>query len=203
MSRKSDKAHWGPDTKKRLALEAAKLIATESIPNYQQAKKKAAERLGIPTTRDLPSNKEVEEELRAYQGLFQQDSQPSALYTLRLIAVEAMLFFQLFKPKLWGAVLDGTANQHTSIELHAFAETSERFNIFLLDHNIPFEVLNRRYSFGHLEPETFPLFRFIVQETPIEVTVFPLIRIKQVPSLTPNGNIIQRININELNKLME
>jgi len=199
MSRKLD---WGQETRKRLALEAAKLIATESISNYPQAKKKAAERLGVSDTHDLPSNKEVEDELRAYQGLFQQETQSSELHTLRMIAAEAMLFFQTFKPRLCGAVLDGTANQHSSIELHTFAETSEEFNLFLLEHNIPFEILNRRYSFGHLEPETFPLFRFIVKETPIEVTVFPSVRLKQSPSQTTHGNNIQRINLGELNKLL-
>jgi len=201
----SRKANWGQETRKRLALESAKLIAIEGISDYQQAKKKAAERLGIPLTHDLPSNKEVEEELRAYQNLFQKNSQPSTLHALRLIALEAMLFFQQFKPRIWGAVLDGTASEHSSIQLHAFAETAEEFNIFLLEHNIPFETFEQRCAFGHQEPEIFPGFRFVVKETPIELTIFPWVRLKQSPSVISNRSkeTIQRASMKELQGLMQ
>ncbi len=200
----SRKTNWGQETKKRLALESAKLIAIEGISNYQQAKKKAAERLGLPQTHDLPSNAEVEKELRAYQNLFQQNTQASALHALRLIALEAMLFFQQFKPRIFGPVLDGIASEHSSIQLHAFAETAEEFNIFLLEQHIPFETFEQRYTFGHQEPEIFPGFRFVVKETPIELIIFPWIRLKQSPSIISNRSrdTIRRASMKELQELI-
>jgi hypothetical protein len=60
-----------PDhTRKMIAAEAARIMATQAQCNYRIAKQKAAERLGLNTKTALPSNVEVENALRAYQGFY-------------------------------------------------------------------------------------------------------------------------------------
>src|SRR3546814_7723234 len=54
----------------RLAHEAARLMAEGGIRDYHQAKLKAATRLGIHDDASLPRNREIEDALREYHGMF-------------------------------------------------------------------------------------------------------------------------------------
>ena len=65
-------------TRRRIAVEAARLISEHGIRDYHVAKRKAAERLGIQVDTALPKNSEIEDALREYQRLFQADEQPRA-----------------------------------------------------------------------------------------------------------------------------
>ena len=111
--------------RQRIAQEAARLIVSEGIRDYLVAKRKAAERLGAPDTQNLPRNIEVEQELAAYQRLFQEQNQPSRLRELREAALNAMRFFERFEPRLTGSVLSGTAGAHSDVNLHLFADAPE------------------------------------------------------------------------------
>ena len=53
-----------------LALEAARIIATEGIQDYQQAKRKASERIGNSNHGSLPSNYEIEQAVSSFSHTF-------------------------------------------------------------------------------------------------------------------------------------
>ena len=80
------------ERRRRLAHEAARLMAESGIRDYHQAKLKAAERLGIHDDASLPRNREIEDALREYQRLFQGDVQ-AGLQQRREAALRAMEFF--------------------------------------------------------------------------------------------------------------
>ena len=65
-------------------------VATEGQHNYHAAKKKAAERIGVSERLALPSNVEVKDALRRYQGLYGGTAHQENLERLRRIAVQAM-----------------------------------------------------------------------------------------------------------------
>ncbi len=50
----------------RIAQEAARLMSEEGVQDYYAAKRKAAQHLGAPDTRNMPRNQEVEEALHEY-----------------------------------------------------------------------------------------------------------------------------------------
>ena len=100
------------EKRRRIAVEAARLITEQGLRDYHQAKLKAAERLGYGDDQDLPRNTEVEEALREHQRLFQADTHPALLEGLRDTAREALRYFASFQPRLVGAVLEGTADAH-------------------------------------------------------------------------------------------
>src|SRR5688572_25916883 len=104
------------ERRRRLAHEAARLMAESGIRDYHQAKLKAAERLGIHDDASLPRNREIEDALREYQRLFQGDVQ-AGLQQRREAALRAMEFFSAFDPRLVGPVLDGTADRHAPVAL--------------------------------------------------------------------------------------
>ena len=125
-----------------IAIGAARLIAQCGL-DYGSAKRKAAaEIVGKRRVPDnfLPDNDAIEDEVRAYQQLFQQDSQPARLASLRRTALELMKFLGEFSPYLTGAALNGTAGEYSGICLEVFVDSAKDLEIFLLNHRVRFEA---------------------------------------------------------------
>jgi len=190
--------------RQRLTQEAARLMADEGIASYYKAKCKAAERLGATDTRNMPGNYEIEQALMDYQRLFKADTQPVALRRLRASALRAMRFFTGFTPRLVGPVLNGTADEHSDVQLHAFTDTPEQISLFLMDQDIPFELSERRLSFSKKEdPLTYPVYRFVAGNVGVEITVFPVDGIRQAPLSPVDGRPVKRAALAVVEKLVE
>ena len=69
--------------RQQVAHEAAKLMVESGIRDYQLAKRKAAVRLGMAESRDLPRNDEIEREREAYQRLFGDEERSRHVISLR------------------------------------------------------------------------------------------------------------------------
>ena len=125
-----------------IAAAAARMIA-EDGSDYGSAKRKAAKQIlgdsKVPGDL-LPDNSEIEEEVRIYNELFFGDTQPARLLHLRRLALRLMEDLAQFKPHLTGAVLNGTAGEHSDIHLHLFADSAKDVEIYLLNKNVNFEV---------------------------------------------------------------
>ena len=125
-----------------IAAAAARMIAEDGA-DYASAKRKAAKLIiGHQKIRGdvLPDNAQIEAQVREYQALFFGESQPQRLRHLRLIALELMEKLADFSPWLIGAVLNGTAGEHSDIHLLLFADNTKEVAVFLLNANIPYEV---------------------------------------------------------------
>lgn len=189
--------------RERLVQEAARIMADEGIKDYLQAKKKAAQHLGAPDTRNMPTNREVQEALRRYQRLFQSDSQPQRLRRLRRLAVEAMAFLERFRPRLVGSVLDGSAGAYSDINLHVFADTAEEVALFLMDNGIPFETQERRLRFGKDDYASLTVYRFSADGEMVDLTVFGEAGRKEPPRNRVDGAAMIRARIEEVQALLE
>lgn len=165
----------------RVAQEAARLISEHGIHDYRRAKLKAAERLGIEADQALPRNREIEQALREHQRLFLADSQPHALQQRREAACAAMRFFARFQPRLVGAVLNGTADEHSPVQLHLFCDDVEDFARFLHEHDIPARQQSRRVRLDRRTEADFPVFLLTADDLPFDLTVMPHERLRQAP----------------------
>jgi hypothetical protein len=125
--------------RREIASVAARLMAEGGIDDYGYAKRKAARQLGLPDDEALPTNAEVEAELRTYQALYQSEEQPALLKELRLAALGAMRFLADFRPYLTGPVLDGTAGRYAEVEIELFAESAKEVEIFLINHGMRYD----------------------------------------------------------------
>ncbi|HYD95628.1 MAG TPA: hypothetical protein VEC01_09915 [Noviherbaspirillum sp.] len=137
-----------------IAAAAARLIAEDGA-DYGTAKKKAARQvLGNAKVRGeiMPDNAQIEEEVRIYNELFFADTQPARLLHLRKLALRLMEDLARFSPYLTGAVLNGTAGEHSDIHLQLFAESAKDVEIFLLNKNVDFEVSETPHFSGRGEP---------------------------------------------------
>lgn len=128
--------------RQEIAARAARLIAEDGL-DYASAKRKAIRQIaGAQKLQGdfLPDNEEITEEVRLYQQLFQADSQPGYLATLRETAVALMRMLAEYHPYVTGAVLNGTANKHSDIHLHLYTDSAKDVEIFLINQGIDFEV---------------------------------------------------------------
>ena len=185
-----------------LAQECARLMAEEGIKDFLTAKRKAAARLGVSKRALLPGNAEIEQALVEYQRLFKAAEQPLQLRRLRQAALEAMRFLARFRPRLVGAVLNGTAGPHADVNLHLFADTSEEVALFLLEHTIPFEASERRLRLGNGEYASFPVFGFGAGGVNIDLTVFGPGAEREAPRSPVDGRPMRRAGLAEVQSLL-
>ncbi len=125
-----------------IAAAAARMIAEDGA-DYGSAKRKAAKLvLGNTKVRGdvLPDNAQIEAEVREYQALFFGEEQAQRLLQLRQLALQLMERFADFSPYLTGAVLNGTAGEHSDIHLQLFSESSKDVAVFLLNSDVDYEV---------------------------------------------------------------
>ncbi|RQP23254.1 hypothetical protein [Piscinibacter terrae] len=124
-----------------IAAMAAKLVVDEGM-EYGPAKKRAAKLLGKHSTRgvELPSNEEVEDEVRTYIDLFCADTQPAELQALREAAVMWMQRLAEFRPHLTGAVWRGTATRLSAVHIQLYCDDSKSAELALIDKGADYDV---------------------------------------------------------------
>jgi len=119
-----------------IASAAARLMAEDGVTDYHQAKRKAARQLGLPEHTAFPDNAEVEAELRVYRSLYQEEGHAELIAAMRHTALELLDMLAEFHPYLTGSVLDGTASEHSKIDILLFADSAKEVEIFLLNRGI-------------------------------------------------------------------
>src|SRR4030095_271148 len=127
--------------RQEVAVAAARLIAEEGC-GYSQAKRRASRMVlgddagpGV-----LPDNSEIERGLRRYLGLFAADTHPALLAARRRVAAAVMERLEAFNPHLAGAVLNGTATEHSDLELQLYTDSAKDVEMFLLKAGIDFDA---------------------------------------------------------------
>lgn len=126
-----------------LAAAAARLVVEEGM-EYGPAKRKAVRDVAIRDVRqaDLPSNEQVEDEVRAYLTLFHADSQPRDLAALRRHAAAWMQRLADFRPHLSGAAWRGTATRLSNLHLDLYCDDPKAAEIALINLGIDYDSLS-------------------------------------------------------------
>ncbi len=172
--------------RRRIAAEAARLVVDQGVRSLALARRKAAERLAASHPQALPSLAEIEREVHQRLRLFAPPQRASWLAARRRAALEAMRFFARFEPRLVGALLEGTADRHSAICLHLFADDPTEVIAWLRDHAIPWEEDARRLRLDREREAVFPVFRFVAGDDPVDLTVLPR-RMMHQPLLERGG----------------
>ena len=180
-TRKPRRAPGDQPLRAALAQESARLVVEHGIGDVGQALRKAARRLGVDDPSRLPRPEEVEQAVRERQRLFGGGAQREALAARRHAAVEAMRFLAAFEPRLVGAVLDGTADAHSPVQLHLFSDDPDAVQRFLQDQRIPHVTGARRLRHGRGRGEPFPLHAFTADGIDFELVVLPRDGLRQAP----------------------
>jgi hypothetical protein len=188
--------------RRAVAEEAARLMSEHGIGDFLQAKRKAAERLGVDDVAALPKNTEIEAALLERQRLFGGESHDLSLQEQRRIALQAMRLLGEFQPRLVGSVLTGTATSHSDINLHLFADASESVAIRLIEIGVPHEFYERRVRMDSERSLSFPALRFAANGRMVDATVFPVDGIRQSPYSPVDGRPMRRADAREVAELV-
>lgn len=173
MPRRKPAADHSGHLRRAIAASAARLMAEDGIADYGLAKRKAARQLGASQSEALPTNEEIETELRCFLALYQEEERPERLRALRAVALEVMELFRDFQPHLTGAVLEGTAGRYAQVEIELFADSSKDVEIFLLSRNISYTLADKR------APTVDSGLMLDWDGVPVEIQVFPALARRQ------------------------
>lgn len=124
-----------------IAATAARLVVEEGM-EYGPAKRRAAKALGRHSVRpgELPSNEDLEDEVRAYIDLFCADTQPAELRALREVAAVWMARLAEFRPHLTGAVWRGTATRLSAVHIQLYCDDSKAAELALIDKGVDYDI---------------------------------------------------------------
>jgi hypothetical protein len=198
MRRKTNR-HTG--VRARIAATAARLMAEDGIDDFALAKRKAARQLGALEAQALPTNDEIEAELRAYRALYQADEQEQRIAELREVALDAMRTLEKFNPYLTGPVLKGIAGPYAEIELQLFPDSTKEVEIFLLDRGISFATHEaRRFSGDRMRAVS--VLSLAWRDVPMRLSLFDARDERVALKTSQAGRVMERAGIAEVGAML-
>ena len=189
--------------RRRIAAEAARIIVQQEAADIPRARYKAAHRLGFTHRRDWPDHDEISAAVRAYQQTFCARRQPAALHELRTLAVSAMEALSDFQPRLTGAVLEGYADENSTINLLLTADTPEDVIFSLHDRHIPWQEEEERLDFPQGRQALRPRYRITAGGRSITLTVLRPEDRSSPPLDTDTGRPLAGATIAQVLELLE
>ena len=188
--------------RRRVAWEAARLMYAREESEYFRAKMKAARRISSGDVKpgDLPSNREIRDQIQAMARMHEGRRRTENLHQMRVEALRTMRILRAFRPRLIGSTLTGHVRRGSDVDLHVFSNSLEAVTSALDAEGIRYEVQRKRvrkhgeernYTHVHVEDR----FRF-------ELTVYPANMAHYVFKSSITGKAIQRASIAELEQLL-
>ena len=186
-----------------IAQKAAQMMAEDGINDFAYAKKKAGKQLGMSEASVMPTNAEIEEEIRLYHEIYNTDEQPLELEKLRQVALLTMQLFEKFNPHLTGSVLDGSAGKFSQTNIHLFADSAKDVEMFLLNQQIPFESSEKSYRVSDKPSKdkkekvrkTVPVFTLETELGLQKLSVFDVDDMRVAVKRTVDGSNAERVDI--------
>ncbi len=170
---------------------------------YFTAKRKAARQLGVEYRHrpgDLPSNKEIRDEIQAMARMHEG---PKRLETLRDMRLDALRFMRLlarFRPRLIGSVRTGHVRKGSDIDIHLFCESLALVTDILDELALQYDVEHKRIV-KHDE-ERFFTHIHVYDRNSFELTLYPEDKAHYVFKSSITGKAIERSSIAELEALL-
>lgn len=196
-----------PELSFELAQLAARHIAEEGL-TYGQAKRKAAKQCGVGQhNAAMPSNEAIEQALREYLSEFQADTQPQELRRLRELAITWLDnlcaldaqdgFNEPCKALAIGAVVNGTANEHSAVHIQVFTDEFKALEMALLDAGMDLEFTDKK-----IDGSVYPVLVAQDQGVPIVLTVLPRGRYS-APKTVTSPAVTQTASAAQLQTLLQ
>jgi hypothetical protein len=114
-----------------------------------------------------------------------------------------MEFLERFQPRLVGAVLDGTADDHSPIDLHVFTDDSDTVGHFLTDHGIPYDREDRQLRIDPQHAIVAPVYLFAAGEAAFALTTLPMDGLRQSPMRQGGREPMQRSSLAHVRNLLD
>jgi hypothetical protein len=175
--------------------EAARIVCVEQLIDYRQAKRKAAQRLGLPPNAPLPDNAAIQDAVVDYQRLFGGDEYRELLQRMRAAGVSALRLFAAYSPRLVGAAISGAVTPAHRLQLHLFCDSAEVVDIDLMNRGIDFEPGERSYRYADGREVQVPLLRLDVDGLGVDLAVFGVDDLRRAPVNPLDGKPFRRLDL--------
>ncbi len=189
--------------RRQVAWEAARLMYARDESEYFRAKMKAARRIctGDLKPRDLPSNREIRDQIQTMARIHEGQRRTEALREMRVAALRMMRILRIFRPRLIGSTMTGHVRKGSDIDLHVFSDSIEAVTGVLENEGVGYEVERKRVrkqgreqTFTHVHVQD----RFY-----FELTVYAADMAHYVFKSSITGKAIERASIAQLEQLLE
>jgi hypothetical protein len=188
--------------RQQIAFEAARLMYEREESEYFRAKLKAARRVcrGDFKPHDLPSNREIREQILSFARLFEGDRRTANLREMRLAALRMMHLLADFRPRLIGSTLTGHVRDGSDIDLHVFSDSLDPVASRLDEAGLHYDIERKQVRkhgveqvFRHVH--VYDRFRF-------ELTVYDANLANYVFQSSITGQAIERASIAQLEEFL-
>jgi predicted HD phosphohydrolase/predicted nucleotidyltransferase len=189
--------------RRQLAFLAAQMMYLRTETEYFTAKRKAAKQLGVEYRHrpgDLPSNKEIRDQIQAMARIHEGPKRLEHLRDMRLSALLLMRLLARFRPRLIGSVRTGHVRKGSDIDIHIFCDSQALVTDTLDELGLQYDVEHKRIiKYG--EERTFTHIH-IHDNHNYELTLYPEDRVHYVFKSSITGKAIERASIAELEALL-
>ncbi|NQT13544.1 MAG: HD domain-containing protein [Planctomycetes bacterium] len=189
--------------RRQVAWEAARLMYSREESEYFRAKMKAARRIfrGDPKPKDLPSNREIRDQIQAMARMHEGDRRTENLRDMRTEALRIMRLLSAFRPRLIGSTMTGHVRRGSDVDIHVFSDSLESVCAALEADGVSYEVERKRVrkqgeerSFTHVHAR---------DRYEFELTIYPSNKAHYVFKSSITGKGIERASIAELEQLIQ
>ncbi len=133
------------DLRREIAAVAARLIVDSGLTDWQLARRKALDHLGLPNRgTPLPDDALIIAALREHLHLFGGETWRQQLHDQRITAFEVMQALERFQPRLTGPVAEGWAHAGSEIRIELECESEKEIDYALIDLGAEYEAVRLR-----------------------------------------------------------
>ena len=188
--------------RRQVACDAARLMYEREETEYFRAKLKAARRItrGDFKPRDLPSNREIREQIQVWAQLQEGQRRTENLRDMRLEALRMMRLLRAFRPRLIGSTLTGHVRRGSDIDLHVFSDSIESVAAVLDREGLSYEIESKKVR--KQGEERIFVHIHINDRFPFELTIYASNKAHYVFKSSITGKAIERASIAELEQLL-
>lgn len=188
--------------RRQILFEAARLMYSRQEKEYYRAKLKAARRIcqGWVKPSDLPSNREIRDEIQRFAWMHEGETRFDNLREMRLEALRLMRLLQHWRPRLIGSTLTGAIRQGSDIDIHIFSNTVDPICGVLDNEGMLYDV-ERKQVRKHGEERLFTHIH-IQDRFPVELTMYPADQAHYVFKSSITGKAIERASVVEFEQLL-
>jgi predicted nucleotidyltransferase len=188
--------------RRQVAWDAARLMYEREETEYFRAKLKAARRItrGEFKPCDLPSNREIRDQIQVWAQLQEGEKRTDNLRDMRLEALRFMRMLKAFRPRLIGSTLTGHVRRGSDIDLHLFSDSVESVAAVLDEQGLSYEV-ERKQVRKHGEERVF-VHIHVIDRFPFELTLYASDKAHYVFKSSITGKAIERASIAELEQFL-
>ncbi|MBW3541879.1 MAG: HD domain-containing protein [Planctomycetes bacterium] len=189
--------------RRQIVFEAARLMYSRQETEYYRAKMKAARKIcqGWVKPSDLPSNREIRDEIQRFAYLYEGDGRHDHIREMRVEALRFLRMLKAFRPRIIGSTFTGHIRRGSDIDIHVFAGGSEPVESVLESEGLDFEVEHKRVR-KHGEERLF-IHIHIRDRFPVELTVYPLDKVNYVFKSSITGKGMERATLPEFEQFLK